>query len=192
MPGFAERAAITRPCVRATDASASQIAHAAPHPRITYGVAPAHESGLPDHGGDLITVAQALHWFDVDAFHAEVRRVLVPNGIIAEWSYGLLYVPESPSITLAVQALDDDLRAWWPAERLHIDNACADLAFPFNAIDAGAHTMIAEWTSAQLLGYLGTWSAVTRYRAAHDGDPLAAIRQVVAELWPATSTWRIE
>ena len=178
--------------VCATDASASQIAHATPHPRITFGVAAAHESGLPDHGVDLITVAQALHWFDVDAFHDEVRRVVVPNGIVAEWSYGLLLVPEMPSITLAVQTLDDDLRAWWPPERLHIDNKYADLAFPFDSVDVGAHTMSANWTSAQLLGYLSTWSAVTRYRAAHRDDPLHAMRSVIAEQWPHSVTRRME
>ncbi len=178
--------------VCATDASASQIAHATLHPRITYGVAPAHESGLPDHSVDLITVAQALHWFEVDAFHADVRRVLVPNGIVAEWSYGLLRAPELPSITLAVQTLDDFLGAWWPPERRHIDNAYADLAFPFEASNIGTHTMSANWTGAQLLGYLGTWSAVTRYRAAHDDDPLHAVRVVVAEEWPQDFTRRME
>jgi ubiquinone/menaquinone biosynthesis C-methylase UbiE len=66
--------------VIATDASAQQIANAEPHPRVKYRVAPAEQSGLVSGSVDLIMVAQALHWFDLDAFNAEARRVLKPAG----------------------------------------------------------------------------------------------------------------
>ena len=74
-------------CV-ATDASEEQIRHAQAHPRVEYRVAIAHASGLPPHSADLVTVAQALHWFDLPPFYAEVRRVLRPGGIVAAWCYG--------------------------------------------------------------------------------------------------------
>ncbi len=72
--------------VHATDISAAQLAEAPAHPRIHYRVAPADASALPSHTADLITVAQALHWFDLDAFYAEARRVLRPGGLIAAWT----------------------------------------------------------------------------------------------------------
>src|SRR3954470_10877917 len=75
--------------VTATDLSDGQLAAAAAHPRVTYRVASAEASGLPDASCELVTVAQALHWFDLVAFAGEVRRVLVPDGVVAAWSYGL-------------------------------------------------------------------------------------------------------
>ncbi|HEX4936896.1 MAG TPA: class I SAM-dependent methyltransferase, partial [Gemmatimonadaceae bacterium] len=74
--------------VIATDASAAQIEHAAPVPNVEYRVATAESSGLADRSVQLVTVAQALHWLDLDAFYAEVRRVTVPGGVLAAWSYG--------------------------------------------------------------------------------------------------------
>jgi ubiquinone/menaquinone biosynthesis C-methylase UbiE len=66
--------------VIATDASAKQIANAHPHKRVDYRVARAEESGLESANVDLILIAQALHWFDLDRFYAEARRVLKPDG----------------------------------------------------------------------------------------------------------------
>lgn len=182
--------------VHATDASASQIERATPHERISYSVTPAHESGLPDGSVDLITVAQALHWFDVNAFHAEATRVLAPNGVIAEWSYGLLDVPSCAPIAAAVNALDARLREWWPPERAHVDNGYRDLPFPFTPIDIGAQVMHADWSRDQLLGYLGTWSAVTRYRSAHADessiDPLQEVAAAIDAHWGTTERRQID
>ena len=58
--------------VVATDASAEQVRHAVAHPSIDYRVAQAEDSGLADHSVDLVTVAQAAHWFDLPRFYAEV------------------------------------------------------------------------------------------------------------------------
>src|SRR5687768_3377362 len=73
--------------VLATDLSAEQIAQATPHERVEYRAAPAERSALPDQDTDLVTVAQALHWFDLDPFYREVRRVLKPAGVFAAWCY---------------------------------------------------------------------------------------------------------
>ena len=67
----------------ATDPSTAQIANAPAHPQIEYRVARAEESGLADQSVDAITVALALHWFDLDQFYAEARRVLKPGGKLA-------------------------------------------------------------------------------------------------------------
>jgi SAM-dependent methyltransferase len=76
--------------VIATDASEKQIANAQPHERVEYRVAPAENSGIESGTVDLLMVAQALHWFNLDRFYAEARRALKPSGVFAASAYKLL------------------------------------------------------------------------------------------------------
>jgi ubiquinone/menaquinone biosynthesis C-methylase UbiE len=61
--------------VLAVDPGREQIRNAIPHARVEYRVSPAEETGIADRSVDLVTAAQALHWFDLDRFYPEVRRV---------------------------------------------------------------------------------------------------------------------
>lgn len=174
--------------VWATDASATQLAHAEPHARVTYVTTPAEHSQLDDASVSLVTVAQALHWFNVDAFHREVRRVLVPHGVIAEWSYALVDAPHAPTVAALVNGLDATLKSWWPPERRHVDEHYASLPFPFAPLAPGEQiadeiAMEAEWTAEQLLGYLRSWSAVSRYRVAFGVDPVDEVARALAAAW---------
>ncbi len=45
----------------------------------------ADATGLPDGSVDLVTAAQAFHWFDPAAARAEFRRILRPHGLAAIW-----------------------------------------------------------------------------------------------------------
>lgn len=169
--------------VIATDASAEQIAQAQGHPRVEYRIAAAESCGLGPASVDLVTVAQALHWFDLPRFHAEVRRVLKPRGVIAEWAYGLTEIDHGP-IDRHVQSFYSDIVGpYWPANRLHIERGYSDLPFPFECIAAPAFTMRVEWTLAQFAGYLRTWSATSRYRAALGVDPVVALEAQLQEDW---------
>lgn len=168
--------------VVATDASANQITSATAHPRVRYAVAPAEDSGIAAHSVDLITVGQALHWFDFPAFYAEAARVLKPGGVLAAWSYGLMQV--SPAVDAAVWRLYEPIVGpCWPPERRYVEEQYRTLPFPLNEIAAPAFAMEAEWTLAQLTGYLGTWSAVQRYRQERGADPLALIADELAAAW---------
>lgn len=175
-----------------TDLNAQQIEAATPHERVTYRATPAHLSGLPDRSVSLVTVAQALHWFDVDAFHAEVKRVLVPGGVIAEWTYSLMFTPANERVGKLVNDLDRLVHPWWPPERRHVDDHYAMLPFPFGSLEAPWFRMTAAWTRGQLLGYLNTWSAVTRCRALSGVDPLGPIEQALADAWGESETVSIE
>ena len=169
--------------VVASDASGEQIAEAVAHPGVSYRVAPAEASGLPDNSVNLLTVAQAVHWFDLDRFYAEARRVLAPGGVIALWCYGSGYF-DSP----ALQAVFDDfygntLGAYWPPERALIESGYRDLDFPFAEIRAPEFAMHIDVGLPALIGYLGTWSATNRYRQSTGTDPLPALQQAFAEHW---------
>lgn len=180
--------------VHATDASAGQLAQAVAHPHVEYVVATAEHSGLADSSADLVTVAQALHWFDLPAFYAEVRRVLKPDGIIAAWTYGV-HVTEGDEVNAQVRHFYSDIVGpYWPPERRHVENGYRELPFPFTRIDAPPFTMQVQWSLPQLLGYLGSWSATARYRQANGSDPLPALEQALRPLWgnpaqPRTVSW---
>lgn len=171
--------------VFATDASASQIKQAEKHAHVHYAVATAEHCPLPDQSVSLVTVAQALHWFKVEHFYREVKRVLRPNGIVAVWCYGLLLVDGNRAAEQAVEHFCDvTVGPWWPPERKHIDAGYSDLPFPFQRITAPPVDMTASWTRAQMLGYLRTWSAVSRKRDADNGvDPVSTFEPILKEAW---------
>lgn len=168
--------------VDATDASAAQIASAAPHDRVLYRTAPAEASGLPDASIDLVTVAQALHWLDRDRFFAEARRVLAPGGVLAVWSYALARV--TPAVDTVVETLyRETLGPDWLPERRLVEDGYASIAFPFEEIAAPPFVIEQHWTLAGLLGYLGTWSAVQRHRTRTGVDAVAAAAEALGAAW---------
>jgi len=171
--------------VVATDASAAQIAAAAPHPRLTYGVAPAESSGLGPESVDLITIAQALHWFDLPPFYLEATRVLVPQGVIAAWTYGTPSL-DDPRLNAALQHFERAVVGpYWPPERRHVESGYRDLPFPFSEVAPPACDMTAAWRLPDLLGYLRTWSATTRYMATVGTDPVAEFDRSIQTNWGA-------
>jgi hypothetical protein len=168
--------------VVATDASERQIANAAPHPRVRYMVAASERSGLAPASIDLITVAAALHWLELDAFYREVRRVSAPGAIVAAWTYDLASV--NPAIDQAIREFSArTVGQFWPPERRYVDLEYRTIPFPFERLNPSHYSATAEWTLGQLLSYIGTWSAVVRARAATGSDPLLLLERRRAPLW---------
>ena len=169
--------------VVATDASAKQISSAEPHPRIEFRVASAERSGLMEGSVDLVTAAQAVHWFDRPAFFAEVRRVSRPGAVLAIWTYSALRV-ESPSIQ---RILDDYYHrvvgAYWPPQRKMVEDGYRSLDFPFEEIPVPELEIAANLTLDALAGYVGTWSATQAYREARGEDPLPALVKELGAHW---------
>jgi ubiquinone/menaquinone biosynthesis C-methylase UbiE len=174
--------------VIATDASASQIANAMLHPGVEYRVAPAEASGLAPASVDLVTVAQALHWFDLEAFWAEVRRVVRAGGVVAAWCYDELSVDRWVDPALR-RLYHEIVSAHWPPERALVETGYATLSFPFEELAPIAVSMEARWDLARLAGYLHTWSAVRRYQTREGRDPVEMIMPDLSAAWgdPATT-----
>lgn len=168
--------------VDATDISETQLALALQKPNIRYQVSPAEQTPFADHSFDLITVAQALHWFDIDAFHQEVRRVAKPRAVIAEWGYGLVQLNN----TLDPIMLDfyrNRIGPYWDPQRQFIDNAYATLPFPFADAQRTNFTARRSWSLERFLNYLRTWSAVRQYVHENEEDPAIGLGEELAPIW---------
>ncbi|MFT6400273.1 MAG: ubiquinone/menaquinone biosynthesis C-methylase UbiE [Bradymonadia bacterium] len=168
--------------VVATDASANQIEQAPACARVEYRVAPAEDLGVQSGSADLLTVAQALHWFDHPGFFREADRVLKPGGLLAVWSYGLFTV--TPEIEQAVLEFYRDITGpYWAFERSYVEEGYASIAFPWESVPMSSPPMTLEWTAAQALAYLDTWSGVKAYAKATGKAPLGEIDARLSEAW---------
>lgn len=176
--------------VIATDPSAAQIEQAEAAPNIDYRVERAEQSSLAAASVDLVTVAQALHWFDLAAFHAEVRRVLRPGGVVAEWTYADCHISDAVDAvkrTLYVDVLD----RYWPPERRLVETGYAELDFPFERIAVPPFDLVAHWDLAAFLAYLRSWSATQRYIKANGSDPVDALADRFAAAWGDAAQVRV-
>lgn len=174
-----------------TDASAAQVAEASASAsaRVEYKVCPAESTALESGSIDLVTVAQALHWFDHPRFFAEVRRVLSPGGVFAAWTYWLFRV--DPAVDTVIDRwYHEVLDPYWPPERKLVEARYETIPFPFDLIPAPAFEMEAEWTLDDVIGYLGTWSAVKRFREANSTDPRNQIAGELALAWGEPRAFR--
>lgn len=169
--------------VIATDASARQVAAALPHPGVDFRVATAERSGLPDASIGLITVAQALHWFDLSSFYSEARRVLVTGGILAVWAYGIQNVEDPQINEIVMDYYSRVVGSYWPPERQLVESGYRTIPFPFEELTPPSFQMQESWSLEQLLGYFSSWSATVRCLQATGRDPLQDLRHRLAEPW---------
>jgi SAM-dependent methyltransferase len=180
--------------VIATDISQEQISFAKQNPSVTYKVAPAEKTHLPDAVFDLVTIFQALHWLKRDLFFEEVKRVLKPVGIFAVAVYGDP-VLEGPAANDLMQHYNHRVvGSYWPSERKLVDEAYASIRFPFDEILAPEFTLQKSWTLGALAGYLRTWSATQRYIEKNESDPVSEFEATMREhcsepAKPQTITW---
>jgi len=177
--------------VLASDMSHSQISRSPRVDNVSYHLARAQVAAISSGVVDLVTVAQALHWFPHREFFAEVRRVLKPEGIFGAWCYTLMTVDLRVD-PIIHQFYYDIVGPYWPLRRGLVEGAYRSLEFPLVKMDAPEFSMEVEWSLDELLGYLGTWSAVRNYRNAQDADPREKISAQLAEAWqPAGETKKI-
>jgi SAM-dependent methyltransferase len=167
--------------VIATDASEKQVASASPHQKIDFRVARAESSGLDAASADIVTVAQALHWFDIDLFFREALRVLKPGGVLAVWCYERCKVDSACEDT--IEKVFAEIELYWPPERDIVESRYAGITLPVAEIPAASFCMSASWTAENMLGYMRTWSASRRYLAATGKVSTALWEQELQQHW---------
>jgi SAM-dependent methyltransferase len=169
--------------VVATDASAAQIEKAAPHKNVVYRTALAENSGVENSSVDLITVAQAAHWLDLEKFYTEVRRIAKRNGIIALITYGVLHV-EGEAIDAVIQEFYwKTIGPYWPPERRHVEDGYKNLPFPFRETKLPDLAIEVNWRLQDLIGYINTWSAVNAAQKALGTNPVEAFEATLRKQW---------
>jgi len=169
--------------VIATDASLQQLTSAPPIENVSLCVAVAEAAPLATGTVDLVTVGQALHWFDLHAFFAEVQRVLVPGGIVAAWTYGLPQVDDDEIGAVVSHFITDTLWPYWPPETAHVIDGYASIEFPFAALEPPPFEMAVGWTLPRFLGFTRTWSGVARWVEMHGNDPVEGLAVELGRLW---------
>jgi len=179
---IAQRLAAVFHTVRATDISRQQLDNAVRLPNIHYSVQPAEKTSFPDHSFDLVTVGQAIHWFDLDAFYAEASRTLKPGGILAVIGYNL------PQFNAAIDTVIADfyrkvVGPYWDKERRYIDENYKTIPFPYADLPVPAFTIEVQWPFDHLIGYIGTWSAVKHYQKEKGEDPVRLVEPRLKTAW---------
>jgi SAM-dependent methyltransferase len=166
-----------------TDASAQQVAAARSHPRVTYAVSRAEASGLDAASVDVVTVAQALHWFERPAFYAEARRVLKPHGVIGVWTYGIPRLNHVNLDPVMQKFYWEIVGEFWSPERRYVEDGYRSIDFPFDEVSAPSLSMRETWTLPQFLGYLRSWSSVGRFVDARGVDPVEIAEELLTPFW---------
>ena len=167
-----------------TDISENQLKHAVQQDNISYLVEPSERSSFGDHVFDLITVAQAIHWFQFDAFYLEVKRTLKPGGIFAAIGYGIMQIDEKVDQVIDV-LYEEILGEYWDKERVYIEEEYETIPFPFKEIDTPDFAIKTTWNFDELIGYLNTWSSLQHYIKANGKNPLELVMSDLKTAWGA-------
>lgn len=168
--------------VYATDISQQQLENAHVSDNIYYSVNPAEKTSFADNQFDLITVAQALHWFDREKFYDEVKRTGKPGCMVAVWGYNFISI--SPEIDeLVLDFYHNVVGSYWDNARKLVEDSYKSISFPFEEIETPEFSIPLTWSLDQLSGYLTTWSATQKYIREHDINPVEALVEKLKPYW---------
>ena len=158
--------------VEATDISAEQVGEGMQQANIHYSIQSAEETSFLDQTFDLVTVAQALHWFDYTMFWPEVLRVAKLNALFCAWGYAW-FTCDSEVDTGFVQPFLRLVEPYWAMNNRILWDGFndEDIAFPFKRITPPRLAIQTAWTIAQLIEYMQTWSA---YKHALKNETMAS------------------
>jgi SAM-dependent methyltransferase len=174
--------------VHATDISEKQLSNATQHSRIQYSISKAEKTPFQENSFDLITVAQAYHWFNFVLFETEVKRVLKPGGILAIWGYSLV-VSDYMDLNKKLKAFyTETVGPYWDPERKYVDDHYRTIPFPYNELPPAEFTIEQQWNLDDLSGYLNTWSSVQHFIKANKYNPVDQLKADLTKIWPPEAT----
>lgn len=170
--------------VFATDLSSEQLKFARPHAKIIYSQGTAEKTDFSDNSFDLITVAQAYHWFDHEAFCKEAKRVAKDGAVVAVWGYDLCRTKNEVVKDLLTSFYRDVTGPYWDAARRHVDEHYRTVYFDFEEIPAErAFSIEMHWAIDDMRGYLTSWSAVQKYISVNNENPVDEFIEKLNVYW---------
>lgn len=169
--------------VYATDISENQIKEAIKKPNIFYSIEPAENTSLKDNSINLITVAQALHWFEFEPFYEEIKRVSKKPAILAIWCYSTCIIRDSKINRLFNQFYKNILGPYWEKERKYVEEGYQNIDIPFRKILEKNIEFIKNFTKSKFVGYLSTWSSVQKYIEIHNQNPIYFFKKEIEPYW---------
>jgi SAM-dependent methyltransferase len=164
------------------DPSFNQLSNADLGGNTSYFVCAAESIAMADNTFDMLTVGQALHWFEHDNFYSEARRILKPDGAIVVWCYGLFTIDEGVDSVINY-FYHDVVGPHWPSERRHVENAYNEIPFEFVNVKRLKIDMTARWDVHAVIGMLSTWSATQKYQDAKKENPIQLIERDLTNAW---------
>ena len=176
--------------VYASDLSAAQIANAIIKDNIYYSVEKAEEAKFDDNTFDLITIAQAIHWFNFDKFYKEVNRTLKPGGIIAAIGYDVFRINKKIDV-LINNFYKHTTGPYWDKERKYVDDHYASIPFPFKEIESPDFFMNYDWEIEQVIGYFNTWSSVQHYIRKNNKNPVDEFSRELRKVWGSVTRRKV-
>jgi SAM-dependent methyltransferase len=175
------------PQVVASDPSPEQLAQAPRHPRIHYLVAAAEKPGLAPSALDLITVAAAVHWFNIEQFYLEAERVLRPGGVLAVWTYHIAHV-EGICSDLLWEFYEKVVSPYFSAGARLVDDRYAGIHLPGTSLRTPQFWMEADWSGPEVLAFVRSWSGTQKYLKQQGDDPTETLQGELARLFAGRST----
>ena len=170
--------------VIASDGSKGQLEYQFNRNNIKYEIFPAEKANILDNSVDLITVAQAAHWFDLDKFYKEVTRISKSNGVLAIWSYGMHKIDNNiDKISEKLNVGGVILGRYWPNETNYVKEDYRTIPFPFKEISSPKFEITVNRNLNDLVNYMQTWSAVKRFSIEKKFDPLTLVMEDLERLW---------
>lgn len=157
--------------VYATDISQEQLSFAPQRNNIEYLDTSAENSGLPSNQCDLITVAQAIHWFNFEQFYKEVRRVGKNGSLLAVIGYGMVRISDKldPFID---DLYEEAFSSHFNKNRKYIDEQYRTIPFPFEEIPSPLFQNQYNWSLRELEGYFNSWSAIQKIKSEKGYNPV--------------------
>lgn len=176
--------------VYASDISQAQLDNAVKKDNIEYVLCPAEKTPFLDQTFDLITVAQAFHWFDFNRFFEEVRRVIKPGGVVAVWGYALLTIDEKIDPVIS-KFYKEVVGPYWDFERKYLEDRYSTIPFPLDDVQQQEFAIETPWNLSHLLGFLNSWSSVQNYIRQHTSNPVDLIVDELNKNWPADTVKKV-
>ena len=169
--------------VEASDISDCQVAEATPHRKVNYQVFPSEKTLYPDNSFDVVCVAHALHWLDLDAFWHELRRVLKPGGLFVCWGYNWLQIGPDEDDIINRYVLNG-LQSYWPQESRLLWGGYKDIQFPLELMAVPEFELTLNWTAYRVFDYIRSWSATGLLVEAQGDQFLFDAWDALATVWP--------